>query len=168
MGNQDVYGWNGKATAGYQLALSTDFFLTPTVGVDYFWTRNKGYHGTDSGSTLHQVRHHRQTSLELPVEVTLAKMFATGFGSLTPYVRGGWTHEFHDKRARVVVDETPAIGTPVSRPVESPGRQADFGTVGVGLAANVNGRADIFASWDYQWTKRYHGNALNLGAGITF
>lgn len=172
--DQDVNGWAGSLKIGYEFKFLCDFIVTPSVGIDYIYLKNDAYNVWTNNISSLRSNSYRDTSLELPVMINIAKSFATSFGSVTPFLRAGWIHEFHNDStqydARERFNNVP-VGTAVNDILwkfRGSERPADRGSVGLGANANVNGRADLFASWDYEWGKRYYDNTFNIGFGLNF
>nr|WP_174391315.1 autotransporter domain-containing protein [Caenibius tardaugens] len=156
-GDPDVNVWAAGAEAGVRFPLGENATITPYASLDYAHAKLKRF--TEQGlpgANLTVRGSDEFFASELGVEL------AAQWGNVAPYIRGGWQHNFGDKRAKFTgaFVDAPA-GT--SFDVISERFAPDAGVVEVGLAAQFS--PNFNAHLGYQG--RFSSNVEEHTGGLT-
>jgi len=160
-GDADVNVWAAGAEAGVRFPLGENATITPYASLDYAHAKMGRFTEKTSdlsaqGALLSVRGSDEFFASELGLEL------AAQWGNVSPYIRGGWQHNFGDKRAKFTGD---FIGAPAGTEFDviSERFSPDAGVLEVGLAAQFS--PNFNAHLGYQG--RFSSNLTEHTGGLT-
>ena len=157
----DVNVWAAGAEAGVRFPLGANAAITPYASLDYAHAKLKRFDEESGDASAQGVLLSVRGSDEFFAS-ELGLELAAQWGNVAPYIRGGWQHNFGDKRAKFTGEfiNAPA-GTEFD--VISERFSPDAGVVEVGLATQFS--PNFNAHLGYQG--RFSSNLTEHSGGLT-
>jgi len=161
--------WSANVELGYVRELPNDFFLAPSLGLEYSHLRNNGWTESVSDPAVlapNRFDRSRENNLGIPVGLRANKRFAlVNSGVIVPELRASWTG--YPKRAIPSINAgfEGMPGAATMRGVD-PGRS--HWRLGAGLSGRANDRVDFRVNYDFDVRRGFRGHNVMAGVGLSF
>jgi outer membrane lipase/esterase len=159
--------WNADATVGYEF-FASEWLLEPYLGVSYRNADIDGYTESDNSDGGMNLRYDDQDidSLRSLVGFQVSRAFNPSFGSIRPYVRLDWYHEFDDDAQLIqakyaLEDELAADPTIANNPfiagfgnclsclnIATDDPDEDYFVFGLGVSSLLANRLQLYATYE--------------------
>ncbi len=93
--------WRAGFKIGYDVMVSDTFFVSPSIGVDAYYSRSNRHDAAIDGQNLVEYGRMKTHGVEIPVDVKLSKdIVLNNCSTVTLMANGGYAYNLHDKGIR--------------------------------------------------------------------
>ena len=155
---------------GYRFDLDGGVRIIPSVGIDYThiaqhsWDESIHRSGTSPILANHFNRQ-RYNVVEVPVGVSISKVYDMGDAKIVPEVRGAWIYQANDRRASI---GTGYVGSGSSTTMYATDCGANRGMVGGGVKAVFSDFFDVAVDYSLNFKGGYRDHQLTGTANWAF
>lgn len=166
-GDTDGSSFALEGNVGGTVAEFRGWTVVPVVGLSHSWMKVNAYSESGGfGPLSYQDQSFSRSTGSASVEV--ARVFPLRRGSLTPFVRGGFDHEFGGEAKGSTVSIASGSGAGTSVSVSLPSTNRDYVSGSVGTRWKL-GRFDAEVSYEYRaGDSGYRENRVNVGLTSSF
>ncbi|MDR1049746.1 MAG: autotransporter outer membrane beta-barrel domain-containing protein [Deltaproteobacteria bacterium] len=166
----DSRNFRAGLNAGYDIALSENTYLTPSLGVTYINVDQDGWQekiasDPTNNAVANWFGDSRQNFLEIPLTLKFETQIRAGGAVITPELSAGWIYSAKKPKSEMRMG---FVGSDLSATLAGadPGRNR-FG-LGAGVKAQFNDTVDLSANYEYEGRKKYSSHYSSLTLGLSF